>query len=73
MLLVGGLVTLYWMSESIIDFFGRLATEQLGGEAWLSADADFVAHKWFGILGLMATVFLPLLGTRHGHWHDFRA
>src|SRR5580698_2463326 len=63
MLLLGALLTLYWLSESLIGFFGNLGTAQWGGQAWLSADSQFVSSEFLRLLGLLAAVGLPLLGV----------
>ena len=57
------LLTLYWLSGSLIGFFGNLGTEQWGGQAWLSADNQFVTNEFLRLLWLLAAVGLPLLGV----------
>jgi len=63
LLLLGALLTLYWLSGSFIGFFGNLGTEQWGGQAWLSADSQFVTSEFLRLLSLLAAVGLPLLGV----------
>ncbi len=44
-LLLVGLAALLWLGGPVVEMLGRYATEQLGGEPWLSADPQFfVAH-----------------------------
>src|SRR5208283_1772635 len=44
-LLLVGLTALLWLGGRVVEMLGRYATDQLGGEPWLSADPQFfVAH-----------------------------
>ncbi len=61
-LLLAGMLVLLMSGKALIDFLGRYATQQLGGEAWLAADADFVAAQWTATLGNLARHLLPILG-----------
>lgn len=60
-LLVGGLLSLYWLSESLVDFFGTLATEHLGGTPWLQIDDRLLMGELAALLSRLAHVILPLL------------
>ena len=61
-LLLAGMLVLWMSSKAVIDFLGGYATRQLGGEAWLTADADFVVAQWAATLGALARCLLPILG-----------
>ena len=44
-LLMVGLAALLWMGRPVVEMLARYATEQLGGEAWLTVDPQFfTAH-----------------------------
>jgi len=61
-LLLLGLAALLWLGMPIVATLTRYATEQFGGEAWLSADPQFfVAHAWHVVYAL-AGCLLPLFG-----------
>jgi flagellar biosynthesis protein FlhB len=62
LLLLGSLLVLMFSGAGVIDFAGRLLAEQLGGDAWLSADRDFaVSHLSTTIQG-MAIAVAPIFG-----------
>jgi len=61
-LLLGGVVLLMTLGGSIAEFFGAFTIQQLGGDAWLSADTNFVVTQWTGLAGGLARVLLPLFG-----------
>jgi flagellar biosynthetic protein FlhB len=61
-LLLAGMLVLLMSGGALIDFLGRYAARQLGGEAWLSADADFVVAQWTTTLAALARYLLPILG-----------
>jgi len=61
-LLVGAILILMGMGGKVIHFFIGLIGRQLGGDAWLSADAPFLISQWKGILGELADAMLPVLG-----------
>src|SRR5271166_2690750 len=61
-LLLVGLAVLLWLGTPIVDMLERYAAEQLGGEAWLSTDPQFVtAHAWRLVYAL-AGCLLPVFG-----------
>lgn len=62
LLLVGALVALSWFGGAMVDFFGSLATEHLGGRAWLAADDYFAIEQWNRIVWGVGMVLLPILG-----------
>jgi flagellar biosynthetic protein FlhB len=60
--LLAGIVLLSWFGKSLAEFFETLATDQLAGDAWLRADAEFVTDVWARLAMSLAGVLLPLLG-----------
>ena len=62
LLLLAALLTLLMLGPALIEFFGRFATRQLGGEAWLSADRDFAVAQWISTVSMLAKYVLPILG-----------
>jgi flagellar biosynthesis protein FlhB len=61
-LLIIGLAILLMMGGEVVNFVGLLAREQLGGEAWINADQDFIVHQSLVTLIELAKVFAPVLG-----------
>ena len=52
-----------WMSgASLADFFAAYGRRQLGGPAWLDADAAFATAEYNGAIGELARCLLPILG-----------
>lgn len=62
-LLLGALLTLMYLSASLAGFLATLLSHQLGGEAWLAADLDFVMVQWNATTMSLAKTFLPALGV----------
>lgn len=62
MLLVGATLLLMSLGPSVLRFFESLALRQLGGRAWLQADANFVTVEWNMILYWLAKALLPIMG-----------
>src|SRR5438552_8859644 len=60
-LLIAGLLVLWYFSRSLADFLGRLTSEQLGGEAWLSLDTQSAAHLSASVAARLAIFVLPVL------------
>jgi flagellar biosynthetic protein FlhB len=60
-LLVAGLLVLWYFSHRMADFFGRLASDHLGGEAWLSLDSQSAIHHAASIAASLGVSVLPLL------------
>src|SRR5262245_54471249 len=60
-LLIAGLLILWYFGDSLADFFGRLAADQLGGEAWLAIDSQTAAHQTAALAWRLAIGVLPLL------------
>jgi flagellar biosynthetic protein FlhB len=61
-LLIGGLLVLWYFGNGLADFFGRLASDFLGGEAWLSIDTQTATHETAALAGRLAISVLPILG-----------
>jgi flagellar biosynthesis protein FlhB len=55
-------VLLVW-GGSVAQFLADFARRQLGGEAWLTADASRAATEWNSAMGGLARVMLPVLGV----------
>ena len=61
-LLLVGLAALLWLGGPVVEMLGRYATEQLGGDAWLTADPQFfVAHEQH-VAYALAGCLLPIFG-----------
>jgi flagellar biosynthetic protein FlhB len=61
LLLLGAVGVLSWFGTSLTGFFGALATESLGGGAWLSVSASSLPAQLTGLLMQLAQVVLPIL------------
>ncbi|HEY2881817.1 MAG TPA: flagellar biosynthesis protein FlhB [Pirellulales bacterium] len=61
-LLIAGLVILLMLGGQVAQFFARLATQQLGGEAWLVADDGFIVSQWHSVLADLGQAFAPIMG-----------
>src|SRR6059058_5571358 len=61
-LLIAGLLVLWYFSRSLADFLGRLTSDQLGGEAWLSLDTQSAVNISASIGARLAICVLPVLG-----------
>ena len=62
LLLVGATLLLMTLGRTVLRFFEGLAVRQLGGRAWLQADASFVTVEWNLILFWLAKALLPIMG-----------
>ncbi len=62
LLLVGATLILMYFGGALLQFLGRMTEQQLGGEAWLAADAQFVVFQGTAILLNLAHVLLPIFG-----------
>jgi len=60
-LLIVGLLCLMTMGGRVIDYLGQLCRRQLGGEAWLTADADFAAVTGRSMIWEMGQYLLPIM------------
>src|ERR1043165_9508961 len=61
-LLIAGLLVLWYFSRGLSDLLGRLSTEHLGGDAWLTIDAAIVVHHTLFLAGRLGLALLPILG-----------
>lgn len=61
-LLMGGLLVLMGLGGAVVDYFARLLIAQLEGDAWVSADAQFVVEQWNTVVLGLGKVLLPVLG-----------
>jgi flagellar biosynthetic protein FlhB len=61
-LLIAGLLALLMLGGQLVDFFGRMARYQLGGESWLEADANFIFSHVNSVLWELAQSLAPILG-----------
>jgi flagellar biosynthetic protein FlhB len=61
-LLIGSLLALWYFGSALADFFGRLASDYLGSEAWLAIDQQTAAHETAALAWRLALGVLPLLG-----------
>jgi flagellar biosynthesis protein FlhB len=61
-ILLAGMLGLLMSGGSLVEFIGRYAHQQLGGEAWLRIDRDFTVFHWNGTLMELARHLLPILG-----------
>lgn len=61
-LLIAGLLVLWYFSGNLAGFLGRLTSEHLGGEAWLSFDAQDAANLSASLAVQLAITVLPVLG-----------
>lgn len=62
-LLTVGLVVLLNMTGPLVNFFAEFTQDQLGGEAWLSTDAEAVTLVWWRSGWELAKALLPILGV----------
>src|SRR6478609_9414991 len=60
-LLIAGLLVLWYFSGSLADSLARLATEHLGGDAWLTIDPQTAAHHTLVLAARLAISVLPIL------------
>jgi flagellar biosynthesis protein FlhB len=60
-LLIAGLCILWYFSRGLADLLGRLTTDHLGGQAWLSIDAPTVVQHALLLAGRLAVGLLPIL------------
>src|SRR5688572_801949 len=60
-LLIAGLSVLWYFSQGLADSLGRLTTDHLGGDAWLSIDAPTAVQHTLMLAGRLAVGLLPIL------------
>jgi flagellar biosynthesis protein FlhB len=62
-ILLAGLLLLLALGGGLVEFFGNLARRQLGGDPWISANADTAAEQLRAILGELTKAALPILAA----------
>ena len=62
-LLLVGLAALLWLGGPVVEMLGRYATEQLGGEPWLTADPQFFVAHAQRVAYALACCLLPIFGV----------
>jgi flagellar biosynthetic protein FlhB len=62
LMLVAAVLVLMVLGGKLLHFFGELLARQLGGEAWIVADRDFLLVEWKRVLIDMAGAALPIMG-----------
>ena len=60
-LLLLGVMALLFTGGSLVDFIGQYAQHQLGGGAWLSADAPYVVSRAHEVLAALAGHIMPMM------------
>jgi flagellar biosynthesis protein FlhB len=53
---------LVMLGGGLAAFLVEYCRRQLGGQAWLNVDADFVASQWNAVLWALSRCLLPILG-----------
>ena len=61
-LLLAGLAVLVMLGGGLVGFLVEYCRSQLGGEPWLTADADFAVSQWNATLWALGRYLLPILG-----------
>jgi flagellar biosynthesis protein FlhB len=61
-LLLVGLAGMLWLGSPVVEMLGRYARDQLGGEAWLTTDPQFVVAHVQHLVYLLASAVLPIFG-----------
>jgi flagellar biosynthesis protein FlhB len=61
-LLLAGLAVLVMLGGGLVGFLVEYCRHQLGGEPWLTADAEFAIDHWNTTLWALGRYLLPILG-----------
>ena len=61
-MLLLGLGVLMMLGSGLVGFLVEYCRSHLGGQAWLTADKDFVVGHWNGTLWALGRYLLPILG-----------
>jgi flagellar biosynthesis protein FlhB len=61
-MLLAGLAVLVMLGGGLVGFIVEYCRRQLGGEPWLTANADFAVSQWNGTLWTLGRYLLPILG-----------
>jgi flagellar biosynthetic protein FlhB len=59
-LLVGGLLTLWYMGNGLAVTFGRITKDHLGGEAWMRIDVHDFLQRLVQLCGEVSLALLPI-------------
>jgi flagellar biosynthesis protein FlhB len=62
-LLLAGLIMLWYWGGDLATYFGRLFREQLGGEAWIQIDSATTVERWIALMINLSWAVVPLLGV----------
>ena len=62
-LLLVGVAGLLWLGMPIVNMLRRYTEEQLGGDAWLSTDPQFVAAHGWRVVNALGACMLPVFGV----------
>lgn len=62
-LLLVAVVALMFAGGALVDFVARYTQRQLGGEAWLTANASFAVTEWNTAITGVARYVLPIFGA----------
>ena len=60
--LIAALLVLMMLGGALMEFIGNYMRRQLGTDAWMTIDADFVIVEWHWLVSNLATVMLPIFG-----------
>jgi flagellar biosynthetic protein FlhB len=61
--LIAGVVAMLLFGGALLDTLARYVQRQLGGDAWLTADTDFLRGHWNDVMGELATTALPVMAV----------
>ena len=61
-MLLAGLAVLVMLGGGLVGFLVEYCRSQLGGQPWLTADAEFVVGQWNATLWALGRYLLPILG-----------
>ncbi len=61
--LLAGVVALLMFGGALLETLARYVQRQLGGDAWLTADTDFLQLHWNDLMWSLATTALPIMAA----------
>ena len=61
-ILIAGVAILMVLGGRVMESIAQLMGRQIGGDAWLTTDADLVVRQWNTLLSQIGVVLLPILG-----------
>ena len=62
-LLVGATLILMYFGGTLTSYLSLLAQQQLGGDAWLTANAQFITYEWNRVLLGLVRALAPIFGS----------